>query len=32
MMMSPLSIAQYLSADAKPFDVVIVVDASQIPV
>ncbi|WP_424362955.1 DUF3320 domain-containing protein [Methylocystis parvus] len=32
MMMSPLSIAQYLPADAKPFDVVIVDEASQIPV
>jgi hypothetical protein len=32
MVMSPLSIAQYLSADAKPFDVVIVVEASPIPV
>ena len=32
MMMSPLSIAQYLPADAKPFDVVIFDEASQIPV
>ena len=32
MMMSPLSIAQYLPADARPFDVVIVDEASQIPV
>ncbi|MET4356419.1 very-short-patch-repair endonuclease [Bradyrhizobium sp. RT9b] len=31
-MMSPLSIAQYLPADAKPFDVVIFDEASQIPV
>jgi very-short-patch-repair endonuclease len=32
MMMSPLSVAQYLPADAKPFDVVIFDEASQIPV
>lgn len=32
MMMSPLSIAQYLPADSKPFDVVIFDEASQIPV
>jgi Protein of unknown function (DUF4011)/REase_MTES_1575/AAA domain/Protein of unknown function (DUF3320) len=32
MMMSPLSIAQYLPADSNPFDVVIVDEASQIPV
>jgi very-short-patch-repair endonuclease len=31
-MMSPLSIAQFLPADAKPFDVVIFDEASQIPV
>jgi very-short-patch-repair endonuclease len=31
-MMSPLSIAQYLPAHAKPFDVVIFDEASQIPV
>jgi len=31
-MMSPLSIAQYLPPDAKPFDVVIFDEASQIPV
>ena len=31
-MMSPLSIAQYLPADARPFDVVIFDEASQIPV
>ena len=31
-MMSPLSIAQYLSPDMKPFDVVIFDEASQIPV
>jgi very-short-patch-repair endonuclease len=31
-MMSPLSIAQYLPAGAKPFDVVIFDEASQIPV
>ncbi len=31
-MMSPLSVAQYLPADAKPFDVVIFDEASQIPV
>uniref|UniRef100_A0A973WVA5 DUF3320 domain-containing protein n=1 Tax=Bradyrhizobium quebecense TaxID=2748629 RepID=A0A973WVA5_9BRAD len=31
-MMSPLSIAQYLPADANPFDVVIFDEASQIPV
>ena len=32
MMMSPLSIAQFLPAEAKPFDLVIVDEASQIPV
>jgi len=32
LLMSPLSIAQYLSADAKPFDVVVFDEASQIPV
>ena len=31
-MMSPLSIAQYLPADAQPFDVVLFDEASQIPV
>ncbi len=31
-MMSPLSIAQYLPADAPPFDVVLFDEASQIPV
>ena len=31
-MMSPLSIAQYLPPDAKPFDLVIFDEASQIPV
>ena len=31
-MMSPLSIAQFLPAEAKPFDVVIFDEASQIPV
>lgn len=31
-MMSPLSIAQYLPADAKPFDVIVFDEASQIPV
>ena len=31
-MMSPLSIAQYLPPDAKPFDVVVFDEASQIPV
>jgi superfamily I DNA and/or RNA helicase len=31
-MMSPLSIAQYLPAGARPFDVVIFDEASQIPV
>lgn len=31
-MMSPLSIAQYLPAEAKPFDIVIFDEASQIPV
>lgn len=31
-MISPLSIAQYLPPDAKPFDVVIFDEASQIPV
>lgn len=32
MLMSPLSIAQYLSADATTFDVVVFDEASQIPV
>ncbi len=32
LLMSPLSIAQYLSADAKPFDLVVFDEASQIPV
>ncbi|MFS2135766.1 DUF3320 domain-containing protein [Duganella sp. Dugasp56] len=32
LLMSPLSIAQYLSADVKPFDVVVFDEASQIPV
>jgi very-short-patch-repair endonuclease len=32
MMMSPLSIAQFLPAEAKPFDVVIFDEASQMPV
>ena len=32
MLMSPLSVAQYLTTDAKPFDVVIFDEASQIPV
>ena len=31
-LMSPLSVAQYLSADTPPFDVVIFDEASQIPV
>ncbi|MGD0109614.1 MAG: DUF3320 domain-containing protein, partial [Rhodopila sp.] len=31
LMMSPLSVAQYLPADAKPFDIVIFDEASQIP-
>ncbi|MFC7611264.1 DEAD/DEAH box helicase [Teichococcus aestuarii] len=31
LMMSPLSIAQYLPADAEPFDLVIFDEASQIP-
>ena len=31
-MMSPLSIAQYLPADTQPFDVIIFDEASQIPV
>lgn len=31
-MMSPLSIAQYLPADSRPFDLVIFDEASQIPV
>src|SRR5260370_40400717 len=31
-MMSPLSIAQFVPADAKPFDIVIFDEASQIPV
>ena len=31
-LMSPLSVAQYLSTDAQPFDVVIFDEASQIPV
>ncbi len=32
MLMSPLSVAQYLAPDSKPFDVVIFDEASQIPV
>jgi ATP-dependent exoDNAse (exonuclease V) alpha subunit len=32
LLMSPLSVAQYLPADAKPFDVVIFDEASQITV
>ncbi len=32
MLMSPLSVAQYLSPDSEPFDVVIFDEASQIPV
>lgn len=32
MLMSPLSVAQYLTPDAEPFDVVIFDEASQIPV
>ena len=32
LLMSPLSIAQYLAADAAPFDVVVFDEASQIPV
>lgn len=32
LLMSPLSIAQYLAADAEPFDVVVFDEASQIPV
>ena len=32
LLMSPLSIAQYLSADANAFDVVVFDEASQIPV
>lgn len=32
LLMSPLSIAQYLAADAKPFDLVVFDEASQIPV
>ena len=32
LMMSPLSIAQFLPADAKPFDVIIFDEASQMPV
>ena len=32
MLMSPLSVAQYLTTDATPFDVVIFDEASQIPV
>lgn len=32
MLMSPLSVAQYLTPDAAPFDVVIFDEASQIPV
>jgi very-short-patch-repair endonuclease len=31
LMMSPLSVAQYLPADAKPFDLVVFDEASQIP-
>ncbi len=32
MLMSPLSVAQYLSPDSEPFDIVIFDEASQIPV
>ena len=32
MLMSPLSVAQYLTPDAEPFDIVIFDEASQIPV
>ena len=32
LLMSPLSIAQYLAAEAEPFDVVVFDEASQIPV
>ena len=32
LLMSPLSIAQYLSADSAPFDIVVFDEASQIPV
>ena len=32
LLMSPLSVAQYLPADVKPFDVVIFDEASQITV
>ena len=32
LLMSPLSIAQYLAADSEPFDVVVFDEASQIPV
>jgi hypothetical protein len=32
LLMSPLSIAQYLAADAKTFDLVVFDEASQIPV
>lgn len=32
LLMSPLSIAQYLATDAEPFDVVVFDEASQIPV
>ena len=31
MLMSPISVAQYLSADCKPYDIVIFDEASQIP-
>ena len=32
LLMSPLSVAQYLSADSTPFDIVVFDEASQIPV
>lgn len=32
LLMSPLSVAQYLAADARPFDLVVFDEASQIPV
>ena len=32
LLMSPLSVAQYLSAEARPFDIVVFDEASQIPV
>lgn len=31
MLMSPISVAQYISADTKPFDIVIFDEASQLP-